>query len=70
MVKLESNHDESSRHFKRFTVATMTLLTMWNICRRWPRICSVCRSQSHPSFLFLVCHRIFNKMARCLPPSE
>jgi len=40
-----------SHHFQRFTVATMTWLTVTeHLCHKWPRICSVCRKHNHVLF--------------------
>jgi len=50
-----------SHHFASFIVATMTWLTVTNMCHKWPRIFSTCRK--HLPFIspFTTCHRACKK---------
>ena len=48
-----------NHHFERFTVATMTWLTVMEyLCHKWPRICSTCRKHFQILSSFITYHRV------------
>jgi hypothetical protein len=50
-----------SHHFERFTVATMTWLTVMEyLCHKWPRICSTCRKYFPILSSFMTYNRVCN----------
>ena len=54
-----------NHHLERFTVATMTWLTVTEyLCHKWPHICSVCRNQNPVLSSFMTYHICVKRVTR------